>query len=135
MTDHALDADIQVVSGGYTEDEGAARCPDTAGGRAPHRHDRRERPLRHRRARRLIRAGVRVPGDLSVIGYDDSRFARLPGIDLTSVRQDIPKMARLAVKAVVERLDRSTRKPKDVVLRPKLVVRGTTAAPREITVE
>ena len=78
----------------------------------------------------VIRAGVRVPGDLSVVGYDDSRFARLPGIDLTSVRQDIPKMARLAVKAAVERLERPTRKPKDVVLRPKLVVRGTTAVPR-----
>ena len=49
---------------------------------------------------------------------------------LTSVRQDIPKMARVAVKAAVERLERPTRKPKDVVLRPKLVVRGTTAAPR-----
>jgi DNA-binding LacI/PurR family transcriptional regulator len=64
-----------------------------------------------------------------VVGYDDSRFAALPGIDLTSVRQDIPKMARLAVKAAVERLERPTRKPKDVALRPKLVVRGTTAAP------
>jgi DNA-binding LacI/PurR family transcriptional regulator len=62
--------------------------------------------------------------------YDDSRFGRLPGIDLTSVRQDIPKMARLAVKAVVERLDRPTRKPRTLTLRPKLVVRGTTAAPR-----
>jgi DNA-binding LacI/PurR family transcriptional regulator len=39
-------------------------------------------------------------------------------------------MARLAVKAAVERLERPTRRPKDVVLRPKLVVRGTTAVPR-----
>ena len=78
----------------------------------------------------VLRAGVEVPRDLSVVGYDDSRFARLPGIDLTSVRQDIPKMAQLAVKAVVERLDRPTRKPKDVALRPKLVVRGTTSPPR-----
>ena len=39
-------------------------------------------------------------------------------------------MARLAVKAAVERLERPTRKPKDVALRPKLVVRGTTSAPR-----
>ena len=59
-----------------------------------------------------------------------NELARLPGIDLTSVRQDIPKMARLAVKAAVERLERPTRRPKDVVLRPKLVVRGTTAVPR-----
>jgi DNA-binding LacI/PurR family transcriptional regulator len=35
----------------------------------------------------MLRADVRVPEDLSVVGYDDSRFARLPGIDLTSVRR------------------------------------------------
>ena len=78
----------------------------------------------------MLRAGVGVPGDLSVVGYDDSRFGRLPGIDLTSVRQDIPKMARLAIKAVVDRLDQPTRKPKDIALSPKLIVRGTTAPPR-----
>jgi len=38
-------------------------------------------------------------------------------------------MAKLAVKAVVDRLDRPTRKPQDVALRPELVVRGTTAPP------
>jgi DNA-binding LacI/PurR family transcriptional regulator len=79
----------------------------------------------------VLRACVRVPDDLSVIGYDDSCLARIPGIDLTSVRQDIPKMARLAVKAAADRLERPTRKPRDTVLRPKLVVRGTTAAPRK----
>ena len=40
-------------------------------------------------------------------------------------------MARLAVKAVVERLDRPTRKPRNVAMQPKLVVRRTTAAPRD----
>ncbi len=78
----------------------------------------------------LLRAGLSVPQDFSLIGYDDSRFGRLPGIDLTSVRQDIPKMARLALKAVVKRLDQPTQKPKTVVTRPNLIVRGTTAAPR-----
>jgi DNA-binding LacI/PurR family transcriptional regulator len=80
----------------------------------------------------VLRAGVAVPEDLSVIGYDDARFGRLPGIDLTSVRQDIPRMARLMVKAVVERLERAARKPRDTALRPKLAVRGTTAPVREI---
>jgi DNA-binding LacI/PurR family transcriptional regulator len=78
----------------------------------------------------MLRADVRVPEDLSVVGYDDSRFARLPGIDLTSVRQDIPRMAELAVQAVVERLDLPPREPKDVALAPQLVVRGTTSPPR-----
>ncbi|MCE3550650.1 substrate-binding domain-containing protein [Pseudonocardia sp. RS11V-5] len=80
----------------------------------------------------MIRAGVRVPQDLSVVGYDDSRFAKLPGIDLTSVRQDIPGMADFAIKAVVERLDLPEREPKRIALPPQLVVRGTTAAPRAV---
>jgi DNA-binding LacI/PurR family transcriptional regulator len=48
----------------------------------------------------LRRAGVDVPGDISVIGYDDSRLARLTHIDLTTVAQDVEKTARLAVEAV-----------------------------------
>ena len=78
----------------------------------------------------MLRAGVRVPDDLSVVGYDDSRFARLLGIDLTSVRQDIPQMAELAVQAVVDRLELTAHEPEDVALPPQLVVRGTTSPPR-----
>jgi DNA-binding LacI/PurR family transcriptional regulator len=130
MTDHGLAAHIQVVPGGYTEDEGAEAAQMLLAGRLPSAVIAANDPCAIGVLDTVLRAGVSVPRDLSVIGYDDSRFSRLPGIDLTSVRQDIPKMARLAVKAVVERLDRPTRKPRDTALRPKLVVRGTTAAPR-----
>ena len=74
--------------------------------------------------------GVLRPSNLQFLSAQFHWVSEPPGIDLTSVRQDIPKMARLAVKAAVERLERPTRKPKDVVLRPRLVVRGTTSAPR-----
>jgi DNA-binding LacI/PurR family transcriptional regulator len=119
-----------VVAGGYTEDEGtrAARCMLADG--IPTAVIAANDLCAVGVLDTVLRAGVRVPDDLSVVGYDDSLFASLPGVDLTSVRQDIPKMARLAVKAAVERLERPTRKPKDVVLRPKLVVRGTTSTPR-----
>lgn len=134
MTDHALTADIQVVSGGYNEDDGAAAARTLLDGPGP-------LPTAIIAANDLcaigaldtiLRAGITVPGDLSIIGYDDSRFGRLPGIDLTSVRQDIRKQARSAIKAVVERLDRSTRKPKNIALKPQLIIRGTTAAPRRL---
>jgi DNA-binding LacI/PurR family transcriptional regulator len=52
-----------------------------------------------------VRAGVDVPGDVSVVGYDDSGIARLSFIELTTVRQDSPQMAEFAVQAIVERLD------------------------------
>ena len=75
----------------------------------------------------LRRAGVDVPGDISVIGYDDSRLARLTHIDLTTVAQDAEQTARLAVEAVVERLDGDVNlPPRDILLNPRLVIRGTT---------
>ena len=130
MGDHGLDAQIRVVAGGYTEDEGAGAARSLLADGLPTAVIAANDLCAVGVLDTALRAGVRVPDDLSVVGYDDSLFTPLPGIDLTSVRQDIPKMARLAVKAVAERLERPTRRPKDVALRPKLVVRGTTARPR-----
>jgi DNA-binding LacI/PurR family transcriptional regulator len=59
-----------------------------------------------------------VPADL-VLGYDDFRVARWHGIDLTSVRQDAPRMAALALQAVVEWLDHPPRELEDVALAPQ----------------
>lgn len=77
----------------------------------------------------LIRAGVRVPQDVSVVGFDDSPLAGLGHVDLTTVGQDSAQLAELAVGRAVERID-STSDRVDVVCEPKLVVRGSTAAPR-----
>jgi DNA-binding LacI/PurR family transcriptional regulator len=75
----------------------------------------------------LRRAGVDVPGDISVIGYDDSRLARLTHVDLTTVAQDAEQTARLAVEAVVDRLEGDANlPPRDILLNPRLVIRGTT---------
>jgi Periplasmic binding protein-like domain len=57
----------------------------------------------------------------SVIGYDDSRLARLTHINLITVAQDPEHMARLAVEAVIERLEGE---PGDIARhppRPRLV--------------
>ncbi|MEV4352131.1 LacI family DNA-binding transcriptional regulator [Actinoplanes sp. NPDC049596] len=77
----------------------------------------------------LLRAGVDVPGEVSVVGYDDSTLARLAHIDLTSVNQDAPAQARNAVRAAVTRLDEGRARRTEIVLVPHLVVRGSTAAP------
>jgi LacI family transcriptional regulator len=79
---------------------------------------------------RFGRAGVRVPADVSVAGYDDTAFAGLLAIDLTSVNQDAPAQAAGAVEAAVERLDGGRTEPSERVFEPRLVVRGSTAAPR-----
>lgn len=72
-------------------------------------------------------AGRDVPGEISVTGYDDSALARLRAIDLTSVRQEADELGRWAVAAVIERLDQGRVRPRESVLVPRLVVRGSTA--------
>ncbi|KDN77626.1 LacI family transcriptional regulator [Streptomyces olindensis] len=75
-------------------------------------------------------AEVDVPGDVSVVGYDDDTLSRLACFDLTTVSQEAEEQARQAVLAVVERLDQGRTEPREIVLAPSLVVRGTTAPPR-----
>jgi DNA-binding LacI/PurR family transcriptional regulator len=74
----------------------------------------------------LLRSGVDVPGAVSVVGYDDSPLSRLAHIDLTTVSQDSEQLMRHAVAAVVERLDGGRTEHREVVVAPRLVVRGTS---------
>ena len=77
----------------------------------------------------FIRAGVAVPGGVSVVGYDDSRLARLTHLNLTTVGQDAALMADLAVGRAVARMTGERIDDREIVLPPRLVVRGTTAPP------
>jgi DNA-binding LacI/PurR family transcriptional regulator len=74
----------------------------------------------------FARAGVAVPRDVSVVGYDDSQVARLPYLRLTTVSQDTGRLAELAVRRAVARLEDEVVAEREVILEPHLVVRGTT---------
>lgn len=130
MTSHDLASRIRVIPGGYTEDDGEASARALLAGELPTAVIASNDLAAIGVLDTMLRAGVQVPDDLSVVGYDDSRFARLPAIDLTSIRQDIPQMAGLAVRALAERLDLGPREPRDIALPPRLIIRGTTSAPR-----
>jgi DNA-binding LacI/PurR family transcriptional regulator len=78
----------------------------------------------------LARAGIDVPGAVSVVGYDDSVLAGLAHINLTSVSQDGRRQAEEAVAAAVARLDDGDVPVREVVLAPRLVVRGSTGPAR-----
>jgi DNA-binding LacI/PurR family transcriptional regulator len=77
----------------------------------------------------LRRAGVGIPGDISVVGYDDITMAALPFIDLTTVGQDATATAQHAFEHVSGRLEENTPAGNEGLVTPYLAVRSTTAEP------
>ncbi|MFC9359216.1 substrate-binding domain-containing protein [Rhodococcus sp. NPDC057014] len=76
----------------------------------------------------FTRRGINVPGD--IVGYDDSQ-PRQPVLSRPHVGQaGRHQLAEAAITAVGERLEQGRDTSTDIVLEPRLVVRGTTAAPR-----
>ncbi|MGA8789736.1 MAG: LacI family DNA-binding transcriptional regulator [Paenarthrobacter sp.] len=75
--------------------------------------------------------GLSVPADLSLVGYDNSRTSRLHGIDLTSVDLHAVELGRRAGVAALNRLMDPEAPIADERLLPELVVRNSTAPPRD----
>ena len=73
--------------------------------------------------------GVRVPDDLSVVGFDDIRFSQYVQPRLTTVRSPVERMARLGVELLFERLQEPAAPARSEVLPVELVIRESAAAP------
>lgn len=73
------------------------------------------------------RAGLAVPADVSVIGYDDSALMNCTDPPLTTVRQPIDAMGRAAVELLVAQIDRAVVSADELLFEPELVVRASTA--------
>ena len=134
MRRHQLADQIRVIGGDFTEESGEkAATLLLAEGDLPTAVLAGNDECAMGLLDRLRRAGVDVPGDISVVGYDDSHLAHLLHIGLTTVHQDVEGIAEHAVRAAVARLENPQAAPRELVLTAKLVVRGTTGAPRRIT--
>jgi DNA-binding LacI/PurR family transcriptional regulator len=76
------------------------------------------------------RAGLSVPGDVSVIGFDDSALMNCTDPPLTTVRQPIDAMGRAAVDLLVAQIDKAAVSADELLFEPELVVRASTARVR-----
>jgi LacI family transcriptional regulator, galactose operon repressor len=74
--------------------------------------------------------GLRVPEDLSVVGFDDIEPSILVTPALTTVRQPLGEMGRTAVNVLVRLLERRASEAPHIELATRLVVRESTAPPR-----
>jgi DNA-binding LacI/PurR family transcriptional regulator len=78
----------------------------------------------------LDEAGLSVPGDISIVGYDNIFLAALRRLALTTINQPRADMGRLAVRSLVERIEGTRSVPVRYRLAPELIVRETTGPPR-----
>jgi DNA-binding LacI/PurR family transcriptional regulator len=76
--------------------------------------------------RAVRRAGLSVPGDVSVVGFDDSAFMNCTDPPLTTVRQPIEAMGKAAVALLVNQMENVSVYPEELLFEPELVVRGST---------
>ncbi|MGW1802227.1 LacI family DNA-binding transcriptional regulator [Streptomyces sp. NPDC001984] len=131
MKHHDLGHHIRVLPGGLTEDDGAAAARMLLGSQP--------RPTAVLAFNdysatgvldTLLRSGVTVPDEISVVGFDDIHLASLAHINLTTIRQDTLTLTQHAVTTAIAHLEGERTPVRETVIPPHLVIRATTATPR-----
>lgn len=124
-----LGGDVTIEAGGMTENEGVAAAEQMlSSGTLPTAviafNDRCALGVLDV----FVRNGVQVPGEVSLVGFDDSSIASRRPILLTSVRQDPLSLARFAVERAIQRMSPAgpASEPRGTILPVSLTVRSTT---------
>ncbi|MDQ1582211.1 MAG: hypothetical protein QOF36_265 [Microbacteriaceae bacterium] len=76
----------------------------------------------------ILEAGLRVPEDVSVVGFDDIPEAAHFWPPLTTIRQDFPELGRRCIELLLGDID-DARTPYLGIIQPELIVRASTASP------
>ncbi|MCA4134277.1 LacI family DNA-binding transcriptional regulator [Arthrobacter sp. M4] len=79
--------------------------------------------------RSVRKAGLRIPEDISIVGFDDIPAAEWVEPGLTTIRQPVVQMAETAMRTLLRHLDGEENMPERIELGTELIVRGSTAAP------
>lgn len=70
-------------------------------------------------------AGLSIPEDIAIVGFDDDEMSAHPRIQLTSIKYDMAQLSRPAVKSILEQIDGRIPTHKLIKIVPQLVVRMT----------
>lgn len=77
--------------------------------------------------RAIQEKGLRVPQDISVMGFDDIPGAAFYSPSLTTVRQPLNRMGEVAAQSLLERIEGKRDYPAEIAIEPELVIRESTA--------
>jgi DNA-binding LacI/PurR family transcriptional regulator len=81
--------------------------------------------------RAILEMGLAIPGDVSIVGYDDVPISSMLRVPLTTVAQPIRRMGEAAVELLTERIAQGPSSPhRHIILDTKLIIRESTAHPR-----
>jgi LacI family transcriptional regulator len=79
-------------------------------------------------------AGLSMPEDISVVGFDDVPVAVFSSPELTTVRQPLQRMGQIAAKTLIEQIEGKAKFQPEIVIEPELVVRASTGpAPKPLS--
>jgi len=75
----------------------------------------------------ILEEGLRIPEDIALIGFNNIEFSSLRGIELTTIGQKKYEMGFLAVKLLIENIERRnlSSSPREILLKPELIIRKT----------
>jgi len=81
--------------------------------------------------RAIMSHGLRVPDDISVVGFDDIQYAAFHNPSLTTIRQPLHQMGVVAARILLQRVRENATFPNPVPILPELVIRESTCPPNE----
>lgn len=76
--------------------------------------------------RACVEAGLRIPDDVSLVGFDDLPWADFVQPPITTVRQPTYEIGSAAARLLVERIGGLASPPREIVFQPELVIRGSS---------
>jgi LacI family transcriptional regulator len=74
----------------------------------------------------VLDMGLSIPKDISVAGYDDVLYSYLSEIPLTTVRQNIPEICKIAMEILISRIEKKTQFDFNRIIEPELIIRKST---------